>query len=62
MMTPHEKNQLLRLIQLIPTTTRCDDCMSHNSGSCIKWDITIPKENLESGCEAWTFNEQSIPL
>lgn len=62
MMSPHSKAELLRLIEKIPTTTRCVDCFYFAGGFCNKWDDAIPQEVLESGCEAFKFNERSPPF
>ena len=60
--SPHEKMQLLRMIESLPTTTKCVDCRSYNNGSCIKWMSPIPEGTLETGCEAWVFNPSSVPF
>lgn len=62
LMTPHEKQELLRLIEKIPTTTRCDDCRYSGGAFCQLVSQKIPDNVLEIGCEAWEFNPNSPPF
>lgn len=34
MLTPHEKAQLLRLVEKMPTTTPCMSCQNYRAGWC----------------------------
>lgn len=62
MMTPHEKAQLIKLIEKIPTTTRCADCLHYDGGFCKTAETMIPDDVRESGCELWEFDPTSPPF
>lgn len=62
LMTPHEKAQLMRLIEKLPTTTKCTDCINYDCGACKLADEMIPKDVLPVGCEQWEFSPDSIPF
>lgn len=61
-LTPHEKMQLQRLIEKLPTTTRCVDCRNYDCGSCQLAGEMIPQEVLQDGCEQWEFDPNSPPF
>lgn len=62
LMSPHEKAQLLRLIEKLPTTTKCFDCQYWQNSACALAGAAPPPEVLETGCEQWVFNPQSPPF
>ncbi len=61
-LTPHDKAQLIRLIEKMPTTTKCTDCRNYSCGSCQLADEIIPQDVLPVGCEQWEFDPNSIPF
>lgn len=61
-LTPHEKKQLIRLIEKLPTTTKCTDCRNYDGGICQLAGEMIPQDVLPEGCEQWAFDPNSIPL
>lgn len=62
LMSPHEKQELLRLIEKLPTTTRCVDCVHLQGKICGLVNQIPPDEIMESGCEAWQFNPDAPPF
>jgi hypothetical protein len=61
-LTPHEKLELLRLMEKLPTTTPCNTCRNYDCGSCQLAGEIIPADVLESGCEQWDFDPTSPPF
>ena len=61
-MTPHEKAELLRLIEKIPTLRVCPDCVSFDMGFCNKFNEPIPSEWLDKGCDEYIFDKNSPPF
>lgn len=61
-LTPHEKAQLLRLMEKLPTTTKCTDCRNYDAGYCQLAAEKIPDDVLATGCEVWEFDPNSIPF
>jgi len=62
MLTPHEKLELLRLMEKLPTTTPCNACRNYDCGSCQLAGETIPDDVLATGCEQWDFDPASPPF
>lgn len=62
LLTPHEKAELIRLIDKLPVATMCQDCKGFEGGYCAKAEAMIPQDVLESGCELWEFNSDSPPF
>lgn len=62
LMTPHAKQQLLKLIEQMPTATRCVDCVHLQGKLCSLAGIVPPPEVMESGCEGWEFNVDGPPF
>lgn len=62
MLTPHEKQQLLKLIEKLPTTTPCNACVNWSAGFCQLCNEKIPDDIKDAGCEAWEFSPNSIPF
>jgi hypothetical protein len=62
LMTPHEKQELLRLVTKLPTTTPCNLCRNYDCGRCQLADAMIPDNVKNVGCESWTFDPNSPPF
>lgn len=64
MLTPHEKRQLIALLEKLPTTKPCTECKNFDHlGSCkLAPNEMIPQEVIKVGCPAWEFNELSPPF
>ena len=62
MMSPHEKARLLKVIEAIPTSRACIDCVNWRNSICTLAGVMPPGEILEVGCEAWVFDEFSAPF
>lgn len=64
MLTPHEKQELMRLIEKLPTTTSCMSCQNYRAGWCALDESAgkIPQEVVESGCDSWVFAPDSPPF
>lgn len=68
--SPHDKQQLITLLSAItewitsdlPTATPCNLCENFEAGYCNKFDMSIPAEHLEAGCEDWLFNHNLPPF
>lgn len=53
---------LLVYLESIPCATPCRACNHFDLGTCKKWEITIPDDIKEVGCEEFNFNSQSAPF
>lgn len=62
LLTPHEKIELLKLIEKLPTTTPCIECKKFENGYCMAADSIIPEDVMENGCEVWEFDPTSPPF
>ncbi len=64
MLTPHEKQELMRLVAKLPTTTPCMACVNYRAGWCGLDEAAgkIPAEITPMGCESWVFSPDSPPF
>lgn len=70
MMTTGEKELLLNLLTKlimsvkndIKPTTPCHECKSWDGGYCRKYEMMIPKEHQENGCESWEYDPYAPPF
>lgn len=64
LLTPHEKNELLRLMEKLPTTTPCMACQNYRAGWCGLDESAgkIPDDVKQTGCGNWTFAPDSPPF
>lgn len=62
LLSPHEKQELLRLIGKLPTATPCNACVNYNCGNCQLCGEPIPAEVRDVGCEEWVFHPTSPPF
>ena len=61
-MTPYEKEQLLKLVAKLPTTTECPDCHHFDGGYCNAAQSKIPDDVMKVGCELWEFDPTRPPF
>lgn len=62
LLTPHEKIELLRLVEKMPTTTPCNACVNYDCGYCKIPKEKIPDDIINVGCEDWQFAPNSPPF
>ncbi len=62
LLTPHEKAELIRLIDKMQTTTQCPDCKRFQNGYCTSAEAIIPADVMDTGCELWEFDPVSAPF
>ncbi len=62
LLSPHEKQTLIALLEKMPTTTPCNACKNYDCGFCRMAGEKIPDDVRAVGCEMFAFDKGSIPF